>query len=224
MKDTVLLTYIIFDLLFAIMGTVMLITALAMQSQITKPPNLDNIAKNLILSSCPLKAAIANGILVLSTFLLSIPAIAMPRARGLLKLTGYFVFVCAVFTMVIGLNIWFETLKTRKNLLDIWTVQDVSTQSLLQTKFKCCGYTNSTSPPFVVDNICPDPTIAAARLGCVFPFSAFANGFLDIIFTAIFGIVGVDALFILATAILLKDRKEQARYRQIFEKKSGQGF
>lgn len=199
MKDTVLLAYIAFDLVFAIMGTVMLIMALNMQSQISMSPNIENVARNLLLNSCPLKAAVANGILILATFLMTVPAIAMPRARGLLKLTGYFVFVCAVFTMVIGLTIWFKTLKTRNNLLSIWTAQDVSTQSLLQTKFKCCGYINSTSPAFVVDNICPDPTIAAARLGCVFPFSAYANKFLDVIFTAFFGIVGVDALFILST-------------------------
>ncbi|KAI6249475.1 hypothetical protein HI914_02762 [Erysiphe necator] len=224
MKDSVLLAYVVFDLLFAITGIILLITALSMQSQLSQTPNLENVAKNLILDSCPLKAAIANGILVLAIFVMSIPSIAMPRARGLLKLTGYFVFVSAVFTMVLGLTIWFETLKTRKNLLAIWKMQDVSVQSLLQTKYQCCGYTNSTSPPFVVDNTCPNPTIAAARLGCVFPFSAFANNFLDVIFTAIFGMVGVDALFILATAILLKDRKEQARYRQIFEKNGGRNF
>lgn len=50
---------------------------------------------------------------------------------------------------------------------------------------------NSTSPLFVNDNICPGAAAAAGKQGCVGPFSSFANGFLDIIFTALFGIVGM---------------------------------
>jgi hypothetical protein len=64
--------------------------------------------------------------------------------------------------------------------------------------------------------------VAAAQVGCVTPFSKYANNFLDVIFTGAFGIVGIDVLFILATAILLKDRKEKERYRGIDEK-SGVG-
>ncbi|KAH7037567.1 tetraspanin [Microdochium trichocladiopsis] len=38
------------------------------------------------------------------------------------------------------------------------------------------------------------------------------------IFTAVFGMVGLDAIFIMALACLLKDRKERERYRHIDEK------
>ena len=39
--------------------------------------------------------------------------------------------------------------------------------------------------------MCPNAFIAAQTKGCVGPFSNFANGFLDLIFTAMFGIVGM---------------------------------
>lgn len=89
-------------------------------------------------------------------------------------------------------------------------------------QFNCCGYANSTSPPFVTDNTCPNPIVAASQNGCVSPFSTFANNFLDVVFTGAFGIVGIDVVFVLATAMLLKDRKEKERYRGIDEK-SGTG-
>ena len=70
--------------------------------------------------------------MVFVTFLLTVPAIVMPMTRGWLKLSGYMMVVCAFFTMVIGLDIWFETLKTRENLFVIWKKQPSTTQSLLQ--------------------------------------------------------------------------------------------
>src|SRR6266536_1884357 len=97
-------------------------------------------------------------------------------------------------------------------------------QSLIYTdhanknQLNCCGYLNSTSPPFVFDNVCPNAQVAAAMVGCVKPFSTYANNFLDTIFTGAFGIVGIDAFLILTIAMLLKDRKEKERYRHIDEK------
>lgn len=58
MKDTVLLAYIGFDALFVTMGIAMLTTSLNMESEITETPDLDNVASNLILTSCPLKGSI----------------------------------------------------------------------------------------------------------------------------------------------------------------------
>lgn len=54
--------------------------------------------------------------------------------------------------------------------------------------------------------------------GCVTPITSFANVFLDNIFTALFGMVGIDVVFIMATACLLKERKERERFRHIDEK------
>jgi hypothetical protein len=73
-----------------------------------------------------------NAVLVFVTFLLSIPAIVMPTTRTWLKIHGYMTVVCAIFTLVLGLDIWFETLKTRSNLAVIWSAQPADTQSLIQ--------------------------------------------------------------------------------------------
>jgi hypothetical protein len=56
----------------------------------------------------------------------------MPMTRGWLKLHGYMVVICALFTLVIGLDIWFDTLRTRQNLLVVWNAQPSATQSLVQ--------------------------------------------------------------------------------------------
>lgn len=74
------------------------------------------------------------------------------------------------------------------------------------------------TPPFIVDNVCPNSFTASQKMGCVGPFSAFANNYLDIIFTAAFGIVGIDVLLLLAVVMVLKHRAELERYRHIDEK------
>lgn len=106
----------------------------------------------------------------------------------------------------------------------------------------CCGYANSTSPLFVTDSVCTDALVAAEHVGCIGPFSVYGNNFLDLIFTAFFGAVGesgrihtfryasadpttgIDVALILAIAMVLKERKEQARYRFIDEKSGAGGF
>jgi hypothetical protein len=77
-------------------------------------------------------AATANAVLIFITFLFSIPAMVMPMTRGWLKLHGVMVVFCAVFTLVLGLDIWFGTLKTRTNFLTVFSNQPDSTRSLVQ--------------------------------------------------------------------------------------------
>ena len=164
-------------------------------------------------------AAIANAVLIFIIFLSSIPALAYPKHAILLNMTLYLVIVSAVFTLVIGLRIWFDTLQTRSNLALLWSRQPTATQDLLQHRFKCCGYTDFQTPPFIVDSVCTDVLVAANQGGCAGPFSDFANGFLDVVFTTAFGIVGIHLALLLAGAALSKQRKEIERYRRIDEKR-----
>ncbi|KAI1000142.1 hypothetical protein K3495_g8055 [Podosphaera aphanis] len=224
MKNGVLISYVALDVLFVTSGIVMLVFALSTKSELSRQPDLETVARQLILNTCPLNVMIVNSIMVFATFLVSIPGIVISNSRGWLKVAGGLAMLNALLTLIVGLTIWFETLKTRSNLLNIWDDQPVTTQSLLQTKFDCCGYYNSTAPPFVVDNVCPTAIIAGSKLGCVSSFASFANFFLDVIFTTAFAIVGVDVLFVLSTAIVLKDRKEQERYRHIDEKNFERGI
>lgn len=92
-----------------------------------------------------------------------------------------------------------------------------------------------------MDSTCSSPASAALLRGCAASISSFANLHIDSIFTVLFGIVGefklsflaqlcaetlqtnfphigIDAIFILCIACLLKDRKERERYRHIDEK------
>jgi hypothetical protein len=59
--------------------------------------------------------------------------------------------------------------------------------------------------------------------GCSTPLSRFSNTFIDNIFTALFGVVGIDAVLVVAAACLLKDRKEMERFRHIDEKSGARG-
>jgi len=223
MHNKVLLTFILNDMLFLFAGAFLLGFSLIGQGLEKSNPTITSVARDLLLLECPLSAATGNAIVVFVTFLISVPALIMPTTKGWLKLHGYMIVVCALFTLVLGLKIWFKTLKTRSNLLAIWSTQPASTQSLLQQELSCCGYTNSTSPPFVVDSFCSSDTVAAAQVGCVGPFSTFANNYLDLIFTGAFGIVGIDVTLILSVVMLVKDRTEKERYRHIDEK-NGMGF
>jgi hypothetical protein len=184
-------------------------------------------------------AGVVNAIIVFITFLATIPGIIMPT-RGWLKVSGYMITVCAGFSMIIGLYIWILTLKTKEDFSRLWVTQTSQVQDLMETKFQCCGYFNSTAPAFVTNPTCPSPAAAALARGCSTPITAFANVFMDDIFTAVFGVVGmfaanlssllisrlltlcdylgVDAVLIMATACLLKDRKEKERFRHIDEK------
>lgn len=224
MRDNILLTYIVMDILYVVSGGLLLIFALTTQAEIKGTPELATIARNLLLDECPLTGSIVNAVFIFVGFVVSLPAMVIPTTRGWLKFHGYFVTFCALFTMILGLTLWFETLKTRNNLFNIWNRQPAATQSLLQESLVCCGYFNSTTPPFVVDSVCPTAAIAATQIGCVTPFSSYSNSFLDLIFTAAFGIVGIDVALVLAIAMLLKDRKEKERYRGIDEKNGTAGF
>lgn len=79
-----------------------------------------------------LSAIIANAGLVFFTFILSIPAMVMPMTRGWLKVHGYMTVVCAMFTLILGLLVWFDTLTSRSRMGQVWATLPASTQSLVQ--------------------------------------------------------------------------------------------
>ncbi|KAI9817460.1 MAG: phospholipid scramblase 1 [Pycnora praestabilis] len=190
--------------------------ALASHHEMAGTPTKANVARDVLLAHSPLTAIMVNAILVFITFLLSLPALALPATRGWLRAHGWLVVACAIFTLVLGLDIWFTTLKTRANLSTIFDEQSAQVKSLLQQRFNCCGYLDSVT--FQQDFICPSVAAAAQKQGCVGNFSNYANGFLDLIFTAFFGFVALDVILLLNTAMVLKDRQETERYRHIDEK------
>jgi len=206
------------DFLFAGCGGLLLGFSLLSEQAMRATPTVNNVTQNLLLGQCPLTAGVVNAIFVFVTFLLSLPALFLPTNRGWLRTQGWLVVACATFTLGLGLAVWLETLETRKHLSVLWGREPPLIQSLLQQKFDCCGYVNSTTPPFVQDGTCLNTLVAAQKGGCISKFSSFANKYLDQIFTAAFGVVGVDFILVLCVAMVLKHRQEQERYRHIDEK------
>ncbi|KAH6618727.1 tetraspanin [Boeremia exigua] len=224
MPTKLMLAFVGFDFLFAGCGGLLLGFSLMSEAAMREEQTVKNVTQNLLLGQCPLTAGVVNAIFVFATFLLSLPALFLPTNRGWLRTQGWLVVICATFTLSLGIAIWVETLQTRQNLSVLWGREPPQIQSLLQQKFDCCGYVNATTPPFVQDTTCTNALVAAQKGGCIGPFSRFTNTYLDQIFTAAFGIVGVDFILVLCVAMVLKYRMEQERYRHIDEKNGMGGF
>ncbi|KAJ9638484.1 uncharacterized protein PV06_09624 [Exophiala oligosperma] len=217
MANKILLVFIGFDLAFLACAALHLVIPLYTRQAVKNNMNVGDVATNLLLDHCPLTASEANSVIMFITFLLSIPAFFLRRNRVWLKIHVAGVIVAALMTLSIGLAIWFSTLEIHKNLTPVWMNQSANVQSMLQQKFKCCGYTNPAL--FIKDDVCTSAATAAKLGPCVSPFGVFANRFLDIVFTTFFGFVAVDMMLLLAALCLIKDRKEKKRYRLIDEKR-----
>jgi len=218
MVNQVLASFLVSDIIFMATGVLLIAASAVWRGELASPPTIESVGRMLLLQNCPLLAVIANGALVLFTFVISLPAFALPTSRIWLKIHSWLIVVCAIFTLVLGLNEWIQTLTTRANLETVWAQHTNVTQSLLQQKFDCCGYLNSTSPPFVQDSVCTNDIVAASKEGCVSAFASFAESWVGYLFTAAFGVVGMDVVLLLSAAMLNKYRKEQLRYRAIDQK------
>ncbi|KAI9661236.1 MAG: phospholipid scramblase 1 [Bathelium mastoideum] len=218
MANKIMITFVGTNFLFLVGGALLVAFAVVSRNDMDRKTTEANVANNLLLHYSPITGTLINAIFVFATFLTALPAFILPLNRVFLKLHGWLVVICATFTMIVGLILWFDTLKTKSRLNTIWGEQPASEQSLLQMKFNCCGYANSTSPPFIQDATCTGDLVAATKGGCQTPFTNFSNKFLDLIFTAAFGIVGLDVIHLLSTVVVIKNRQELERYRHIDEK------
>ncbi|KZL63944.1 tetraspanin [Colletotrichum incanum] len=224
MANKILMAFVAADIIFLVTGALLLGFALINQNLIKEAPTEGTEAvMRLLTAQFPLTAGIANAVFIFVTFISTIPGMITPT-RGWLKISGYMTTFCGLFSLVLGVYLWVLTLTTKNDFGKTWNAQDPAIQELMQTAFQCCGYFNSTSPAFITDAQCPSPAAAALQRGCATPITSFANVFVDNIFTAVFGMVGVDALLVVCTAMLLKDRKERERYRHIDEKAGYRGF
>jgi hypothetical protein len=224
MANKIQLAYLVADGLFLLMGVFILsfsVIVSGIRDEI--PSNGRQAARNLLYQGFPLTAGIVNAVFIFVTFAVTLPGLAT-SSRKWIKLASYMSVVCLVFSMVLGLYIWVQTLKLREDFAPLFSAQSNDVKSLMQVEFNCCGYFNSSSPAFVTDATCTSKAAAALMRGCATPISGFANVFLDNIFTALFGAVGFDVIFLMATACLLKDRKERERFQHIDEKNGFGGF
>ncbi|KAI1399883.1 hypothetical protein F4819DRAFT_394344 [Hypoxylon fuscum] len=223
MVNKVLGAFVAIDGLFVAMGAIMMGFSIIVQQTCFNTPSEGNeAARDLLYQRFPFTAGIINAIFIFVTFLATIPALATNN-RSWLKLAAAMIVVDALFTLGIGVQLWILTLKMKDEFTTIWMSQPAQVQELMQTAFSCCGFFNSSSPAFITDSTCPSPAAAALLRGCATPLTSFGNTFVDNIFTAMFGMVGIDTVMIMAIACLLKDRKERERFRHIDEKSGARG-
>lgn len=80
-------------------------------------------------------AGIVNAAFIFLTFVLTLPGIITPT-RGWLKLAGFLVVFCALFTLCIGVFLWILTLRMQDRFLNIWIDQNDAIRSLMQTSVR----------------------------------------------------------------------------------------
>jgi len=220
MFDNLFIAALVADFLFLASGAIELGYSIATIAAANRTPsNGKEATRHLLYEKFPFTAAIINAGFILAVFCFTIPGLALMK-RKLLKITSYMIAFCGIFTLSIGLYLWIMTLRLKETFAPIYGQQEPAIQSLVQSMFECCGYFNSTSPAFVTDATCTSPAGAALLRGCSTYMSSYANSYINQLFTAVFGVVGVDTLFLLAIACLLKDRKEKERFYMI-DQKSG---
>jgi hypothetical protein len=133
MPDKVLLTAIGADALFLATGAIQLGFCLVAQGLRDDTPRSGQEAiRNLLYQRLPLTAGIANAALVLITFAFTLPGLAS-QGRAWLKVGGYMVTVCGVFTLCVGVYLWVMTLCIKANFAPVYLELDDTVQSLVQT-------------------------------------------------------------------------------------------
>lgn len=54
MRDNILITYIVADILFVVSGGLLIIFALTTEAETSQTPTIKTVARNLLLNMCPL--------------------------------------------------------------------------------------------------------------------------------------------------------------------------
>lgn len=136
MPDKVLLTAIGADALFLATGAIQLGFCLVARGIRDDTPRSGQEAiRNLLYQRLPLTAGIANAALVLITFAFTLPGLAS-QGRAWLKMGGYMVTLCGVFSLCLGVVLWVQTLRVKETFAPVYLDLDDSVQSLMQTSVR----------------------------------------------------------------------------------------
>ncbi|GAA6018058.1 hypothetical protein JCM10207_006065 [Rhodosporidiobolus poonsookiae] len=134
-----------------------------------------------------------------------------------------------VTTLVVASVIWFFTLTEVEDFRRIWEKQDGSMQAFLQDKLACCGYFNASSSGLFSQplGLCapfaqPGANVTSVQ-GCTTPIVAFADVFLNNVFTTIYGFTAIQLALFLTTLCLIISRRDDERFRLIWEKSAAAG-
>ena len=132
MVNKIFLTTVLADALFLGSGILVLGFSLVVRSQMDKvPSNGEEATRNLLHQRFPLTAGIVNAAFILVTFVATLPGLFMPT-RGILKVGGYMITFCGIFTMCVGVFLWVMTLRIKEEFFSIYLAQESTVQSLIQ--------------------------------------------------------------------------------------------
>lgn len=142
MPDKVLLTTLAINVLFLATGALELGFCLVVRGLLDKDPvDGRDAVRHLLYRQFPLDAGIANASIILATFVFTLLGLAS-SGRALLKLGGYLISFCAVFTLCLGVVLWVMTLRVKEDFFPTYLEQEPVVQSSIQnsvriTRRKC---------------------------------------------------------------------------------------
>ncbi|KAK7693171.1 hypothetical protein QCA50_002737 [Cerrena zonata] len=148
-----------------------------------------------------------------------------------LVLLNWMLIADSIAILVIGVYVWFFTLKMRNNFHQVWLDTTPDVRSQIQDKFSCCGYffANDTTE---FTGFCRDPAFVATLQNdsaidqnrCVAPITSFTDMTLNNIFTCMFGFMAIVICLFLASVCVINKRMEAERFKRIDAKRGGRGF
>lgn len=173
------LAFVLAVFFYELSGLAMLISTFVISHSVRQDAmNQSSVAMvSLSLQPIDLRGGIASGIIITLAVLLALPGIFVKSTR-FLKASAIMNVLSILSTLGFGLSIWFATLVERREYLGFWQKQSEASAAIIQDKFNCCGYLNSTTPAFTTSTACPNAAIALVKQGCYLPFTNYADLFL----------------------------------------------
>jgi len=190
-----------------------------------------SILMNMAISNEFLTAGMILGIMLCTTFLVSLGAVVQRNhvTVGFVVL-NWFLIVDAVAVVVVGSMIWFFSLRQRNEFHTKWIALSSNDRITLQDQFHCCGYFNATDNPEIGGSFCVSQDFAnslsvnTTSNFCVTPVTLFTDYTLENTFTTIYGFMAVILSLLVASLCVIKKREEEERFKRIDAKRGGGGF
>ena len=132
MPNKVFLAALAADVVFLLTGCLELGFCLVVRSQMNNSPQDGQEAvRNLLYQDFPLIAGIVNAAFIIAAFVFTLPGLISPM-RGWLKVGGYMVTSCGLYTLCVGVYLWVLTLKVKDSFFPTYAAQDPAVQLLMQ--------------------------------------------------------------------------------------------
>jgi uncharacterized membrane protein YiaA len=214
--------WIFLDFCLLVSGIISLVFSIVWQSP--------DLLRDIIVSKADLTAGLVLGIMLIGSFLFSIPCIIQKNHVVLpLTLFKWLLFLDGVVVFAVGSFVWFFTLNYRNSYHAILAQEPDSTIIALQDVLQCCGYFNSSDLVVIGGTFCANETFVtvtnnATQNFCVTALTDDANYTLTNIFTSVYGFMAVVMGLGMATWCVVNKRLEEERFKRIDAKRGGRGF